>query len=135
MADIYKSAVRRAARKSGFFFNIPGIQGKVGITDLYNLNVHQLTAALQQLNGMIQPEDTLDFIEKPKETTQAQLDDKLRFDVLKDIYLTRVAEAEASDKAQETKAHNQMVLKLIAEKEAEEFKSKSVDELKALLKK
>lgn len=60
---------------------------------------------------------------------------KLKFDIVIDILTTKVDEAKAVNKAAETKAHNQKILALIAEKSEEDLKEKSIEELEAMLKK
>ena len=61
-------------------------------------------------------------------------ENQLRFDILKDIYLTKKKEAEELRDASVAKQHNQKILALIAEKQEEGLRGKSIDELQALLK-
>ena len=62
------------------------------------------------------------------------IENQLRFDILKDVYLTKKKEAEELRNAAEIKAHNQKILTLIAEKKDESLKGKSIEELEGLLK-
>lgn len=59
---------------------------------------------------------------------------KFKLDIVVDILTTKVEEEEASLTAVETKAHNQNILEIIAEKEGDALKGKTVEELKGLLK-
>jgi len=58
---------------------------------------------------------------------------KTKFDIVKHIIDVKLAEAEAAKKAKETKARNQRILGLIAQKEDEALASKSKEELLAML--
>lgn len=58
---------------------------------------------------------------------------KTKFDIVKYIIDVKLAEAEAAKKAKETKARNQRILELIAQKEDEALASKSKEELLAML--
>lgn len=59
---------------------------------------------------------------------------KLRFDVVVDVLTTKVEEAQALTEAQEVKAHNEKIITLIAEKQDESLKGKSIKQLEAMLK-
>ena len=59
---------------------------------------------------------------------------KLQFDIVLDILNTKVAEQEAATEAAENKKHNQKILTLIAEKQDESLKGKSIKQLEAMLK-
>lgn len=58
---------------------------------------------------------------------------KLRFDVVLDIFNTKVAEKEALTQAKENKEYNAKIISLIAEKQDESLKGKSVEELEGML--
>lgn len=58
---------------------------------------------------------------------------KLRFDVVLDVLTTVVAEQEAAAEAMEIKEHNKKIVTLIAEKQDESLKGKSIKQLEALL--
>lgn len=59
---------------------------------------------------------------------------KLRFDVVLDVLTTKVEEAQALTEAAEIKAHNEKIITLIAEKQDESLKGKSIKQLEAMLK-
>lgn len=59
---------------------------------------------------------------------------KLKFDIVLDVLTTKVEEAQALSDAAEIKSHNEKIIKLIAEKQDESLKGKSIKQLEALLK-
>lgn len=59
---------------------------------------------------------------------------KLRFDLVLDVLNTVVAEQEAAAEALEIKEHNKKIITLIAEKQDESLKGKSIKQLEAMLK-
>jgi len=59
---------------------------------------------------------------------------KLMFDVVLDVLTTKVEEAQALSEAKEIKEHNKKILELIAEKQDETLKGKSIRQLEAMLK-
>jgi len=58
---------------------------------------------------------------------------KIKFDVVLDVLNTKLEEAEQARKAKEDKEHNENILEIIAGKEDEKLKGKSIKELKAML--
>lgn len=58
---------------------------------------------------------------------------KLRFQIVLEILESKAKDAETAQKAAETKARNQRILELIAEKEDGQLAEKSIEELKAML--
>lgn len=59
---------------------------------------------------------------------------KLRFDIVLDVLNTRVEEEQAAAEALEVKEHNKKIIGLIAEKQDESLKGKSIKQLEAMLK-
>lgn len=59
---------------------------------------------------------------------------KLRFDVVLEVLNTKVEESEAASEAREVKEHNEKILALIADKQDETLKGKSIKQLQAMLK-
>ena len=76
-------------------------------------------------------DDELSFLD---DSQVVDKENQLRFDILKDVYLTKKKEAEELRDASVAKQHNQKILALIAEKQEEGLRGKSIDELQALLK-
>jgi hypothetical protein len=59
---------------------------------------------------------------------------KLKFDVVLDVLNTKVEEEQAATEAKEVKEHNKKIIELIAEKQDESLKGKTVKQLEAMLK-
>lgn len=76
-------------------------------------------------------DDGLDFLDSSLTKTDPIA--QLKFDLVKDIYLTKVAEEELALVSRENKKHNQELLALIKAKEFEEKGQKSIEALKAML--
>ena len=73
----------------------------------------------------------LSFLDAPAKTKAT--DDELRFEILKDIYLTKKSAEEKAQKKAEVKASNKKLLELIARKQDEALEKKSIKELEKML--
>ena len=105
-------------------------KGMISVEDLYDLSARELDSVFKTLNTQVkksQEESLLATKTKEDETLSVQID------IVKHIFNTKLAEAEAAKQSRELKEKKQMLLGLIAEKENEELKNKSADELKAML--
>lgn len=60
---------------------------------------------------------------------------KLKFEIVIEVLNTKLEESETLREAKEVKEHNSKIYSLIAEKEEDQLKTKSVKELEKLLKK
>ena len=109
-------------------------KGLLTVEQLWDLSLKDLGLAAQQLNSKIKeqsPNDDLSFLEESNKTDPI---DQLRFDILKDIYITRKAALEENVNNLKIKEYNKKILSLIAEKDDESLKSKTKEELEKLLK-
>lgn len=95
-------------------------------TDLSNL----IKVAKKALNK--NEDDELSFLEDGVKT--ADKESQLKFDILKDIYLSKQADIKAVRDEAETKAHNQKILALIARKQENSLEEMSVEDLEKMLK-
>ena len=122
---MYKEASKLSLR-----FTTP--KGVLSVEQLWSLNQTDLSNTIKAVKKVLKTtdDDELSFLESNKVVDK---ENQLRFDILKDVYLTKKAEAEAIRNAAEIKAHNQKILTLIAQKQDEELGGKSVEELKAML--
>lgn len=105
-------------------------KGMISVEDLYDLSARELDSVFKTLNTQVkksQEESLLATKTKEDETLSVQIE------IVKHIFNTKLAEAEAAKQSRELKEKKQMLLGLIAEKENEELKNKSADELKAML--
>lgn len=109
-------------------------KGQLSVEQLWSLPMADLVAAIKTAKKVIDintGDDELSFLDENKKTDEKAV---LTFNILKDIYLTRMEEMEAKRKAKETKAQNEKILSIIHEKKEGALKEKSVEELEALLK-
>lgn len=105
-------------------------KGPLTVEQLWTLSLTDLDTLASSLDTALD-KSTKSFIgKKSKEDTML----KLRFDIVIDIINTLLAEQEAKSNAQKDKAYNEKIASLILEKQDEELKKLSVDELKKLVK-
>lgn len=107
--------------------------GMVSSEQLWELSQTQLSNAIKAVKKELKKDDDDDlaFLSSTKVTDTVN---QLRFDILKDVYLTKQKALEDARGAAETKAHNQKILSLIAEKKEDSLKNLSVKDLEKLLK-
>lgn len=111
-------------------------KGVLTVEDLWDL---PLTSAAGHANlddiarGLykkLQEEADISFVNKEKPKLSAE---KLQFEIVKHVIEVRLAENEERAKARENSEKKQRILGLIAEKQEEVLKGKSLDELKAMV--
>jgi hypothetical protein len=107
-------------------------KGSLSTEQLWSLNQTELTNCIRNVKKSLKKndDDELSFLDV---NTKVDTVEQLRFDILKDVYLTKKAEAEAARNALQAKEHNQKIEFLIAEKKEAGLKDKSIEELEALL--
>jgi hypothetical protein len=108
-------------------------RGVLSTEQLWQLSQTDLSNAIKAVKKVLKKsdDDELSFLE---DTKVVDVENQLRFDILKDVYLTKKKEAEELRNATENKAHNQKILALIAEKQEGKLRDMSVEELEKLLK-
>lgn len=108
-------------------------KGPLTAEQLWDLTLTDLATAIKAVKKLLKKadDDELSFL---AEGNTVDVETQLRFDILKDVYLTKKAEAEALRDAAATKAHNQKILTLIAEKQDGKLKDMSIEDLEKLLK-
>lgn len=108
-------------------------RGLLSVEQLWTLSISDLINAIKAVKKILKKtnDDELSFLEND---SVVDTENQLRFDILKDIYLTRKKETEEIRDAAEIKAHNQKILSLIAEKQEGELKGKTIEELEKMLK-
>lgn len=108
--------------------------GFVTVEDLWDIPLtgrgFDLDDLAKSLNRAVKDSEEESFVVK-KNTENKIL--SLKFDIVKHVIKTKLEEAEESEKAAEVKAKKQRILAILADKQDEELKSKSADELKDLL--
>lgn len=109
-------------------------KGLLNVEQIWGLSASQLRELiLDAKSKLVKVEDFedlsfLDLVSKENEL------DKLRFDILVDIYKTKQEAVNKQKEMQENKLYNAMIDEIIAEKQNESLKSLSVEELLKLKK-
>lgn len=108
-------------------------RGPLSVEQLWDLNQTDLTNSIKAVKRVLKKGDDeeLSFLD---DTKVVDVENQLRFDILKDIYLTKKKAAEELRDKAEIKAHNQKILSLIAEKKDDTLKGMSIEQLEAQLK-
>lgn len=109
--------------------------GVLSTEQLWDLNLKSLAETVRICKEAItkSDDDELSFLEEESVTTD--LTAKLRFDIVKDIFVTRKAELAEIKNAHERKAFEQKIMGIIKAKEDENLQNLSVDELRKMLEK
>lgn len=128
---LYKKAAQVKLR-------IQTCKGLLSVEDVWGLSLANLDASIRSLAPLVkkyQTEDSdLDFLSSNSDTKSEETSLlELSFEILKDVYITKKEEANAKAKARETKEFNQKIMSLIAEKQENSLKDKSVEELMAMI--
>lgn len=109
-------------------------RGNLSVEQLFDLPLTVLATAIRNLREVIkkevQVEDDLSFLDQPIKANTAN---QLRFEILKDVYLTKKAERDAAAEAIERRERNQRIMELIKNKQDKELEGKSIEELQAML--
>lgn len=125
-----------ASRKK---FRFDTSKGQVTAEDLWDLpltsttNRPNLDDIAKDLYKQMKEDKEVSFVKSDAAVSADFNTVKAKFDVVKHIIDVKLAEAETAKKAKETKAKNQRILELIAQKDDEALASKSREELLAML--
>lgn len=109
-------------------------RGLLSTEQLWDLSFTDISNAVKAVKKILKKndDDDLSFLE---DNNKVDVENQLRFDVLKDVYLTKKKEAEELRDAAENKKWNEKINSLIARKKEGELEAKSVEDLEKLLKK
>jgi len=123
---MYKQASQLKLR---FLTNV----GQLSVEQLWDLSQVQLSNAIKAVKRVLKKtdDDELSFLE---DTKTVDVENQLRFDILKDVYLSKKKEMEDLRNAADIKAHNQKIDELIAEKQEGQLKEMSIEDLEKLRK-
>lgn len=110
-------------------------KGIVNVQQLWTLGTTTLSKAIKAINKKLKEQDKdddeLSFLGTT--TSSKNKEDVLRFEILKDIYLTKKQEAEEASLALSKKENNQKILELISRKKDTALEQMSVEELEKML--
>lgn len=125
---------KKASKKKLRFSTNRGVLSVEQLWDLSKDEIRQLVIkareAAKKSSGEVNDSE-LSFLDAPAKTKAT--DDELRFEILKDIYLTKKSAEEKAQKKAEVKASNKKLLELIARKQDEALEKKSIKELEKML--
>lgn len=105
--------------------------GVLSTERLFDLSMNQINELGIELESKIKSSESLGFstVQNVNEI------DLLKYKILEDVYNTKRTAQENIDKQRQIKEREQVLLKLIKEKEDESLRDKSIDELQEELKK
>ena len=126
---MYKQAAREKLR-------FPTEKGNLTVEQLWDCSRAMLARTIQSVNEILkqqEPTGDLDFLSNDT-VVSTDPENKLRFDILKDIYITKKEEAEALRDEAKIRAHNEKIDGIIARKQEEELESMSIEDLNKMRK-
>ena len=128
--EIYKKAAKKKLR----FSTNRGVLSVEQLWDLSREEIRHLVIVARNIakksSGEINDSE-LSFLDSPAKAKAT--DDELRFEILKDIYLTKKSAEEKAQKKAEAKANNKKLLEIIARKQDEALEKKSIKDLEKML--
>ena len=105
-------------------------KGQISSEDLWDLNVNALDDVFKSLNAKVkasQEESLLQTRSKESEELAIQIE------IVKYIVSVKLAEAQAREEAKENAAKRQHILSILADKQEDALRGKSVEELQQML--
>lgn len=122
---MYKQAAKLKLR-----FTTP--KGVLSCEQLWDLSLIDLSNSTKAVKKILKKndDDELAFLEESK---TVDIENQLRFDILKDVYLTKKKENEERQMELERKRQNQKILTIIEEKKESNLRNMSVEDLEKLL--
>lgn len=105
--------------------------GQLTSEQLWDLTLQQLSIEIKSAKKQIVKSDDneLAFLE---EGAKIDYVSQLKFDILKDVYLTKQQDANKAFKELEIKRHNNKIDALIAEKKDDNLRNMSIDDLEKM---
>jgi hypothetical protein len=122
MENLFISAIRGK-------FRFP-FKGLVNVEDSFDMSVRDLDLVFKSLNSelkQVKEESLLDL------KTQQDKELDMKIEIVKYIVSVKLEEESLRLKAKEKKEQKQKLLELLAEKQDESLKGKSIEEIKAML--
>lgn len=120
----------KQASRMGLKFPTP--KGLLTLEQLWSLSVKDLTESIKGVSKTLNA-DTSDDLAFLQEVKPVDSTNQLRFDILKDVFLTKQKEAQEALKAKEDKEWNQKVLAQMAALQEGALQTKSYEELQKML--
>lgn len=109
-------------------------KGLLSVEQMWDLSMTAMARIVRALKKELKADndDDLSFLDDTSTPVDAIL--QLKFNIAKDIYLTKKDELEAVKNEAEVKVHNQKILKLIKDKQEAALGDLSVEELEKMMK-
>lgn len=123
----------KLASQTGLRFNTD--KGLLSVEQLWNLNQSQLSNLIKSVKKVLKRDDDDDELSFLTDTKVVDIENQLRFDIAKDVYLTKKKLAEDLREKADKKAFEQKILGLIAEKQEGSLREKSIEELQKMIEK
>lgn len=129
---MYKKASRLKLRVQTKF-------GPLTVDQLWDLSLDKLSVVIKELHAELKKnnvqEEELAFLEGPVEGKSKEAEEaQLRYDIVKDIYLTKQSESKDAMARLEKKREANRIAEILQEKQDEALKGKSIEELQKMLK-
>lgn len=105
-------------------------KGLLSTEQLWDLSIDDLDELAVSLENEFKQTGKKSFVSK---TSAKDKTAKLRFDVALEVLNSKMDEIQSATEAQEIKAHNEKIIQLIAEKQDQSLKGKTIAQLKAML--
>ena len=122
MADLFKVAAKKKYR-----FNYRGL---ISVEDLWDLGVEDLDKIYKSLKSQAKNAAEESLLQEVSKEDK-ELNNKI--EIIKTIVADKLAASERAKKAAAQRMQNQRILEIMADKQDEELKSKSLEELKSML--
>lgn len=119
------------ASKMKLRFNTP--KGLLSTEQLWDLTLVDLTTSIKASKKLLNKTEDNDLSFLEITTTVADQTEQLRFEILKEVYLTKKADNEAIRTAKENKEHNQKIMQLIEQKKDDKLSGLSIEELEKMI--
>lgn len=105
-------------------------KGQISVEDLWDLSVDALDTVFKTLNSKVKASQEESLLQ-----TRTKEDEELSIQIaiVKHIVAVKLAEADAAKKARENKEQRQKILSILADKQEDALKNKSVEELQQML--
>jgi hypothetical protein len=125
--DMYKQASRIQLR-------FQTTAGSLSAEQLWSLNMTQLSNAIKNVRQILKKSSNDDDLQFLDENNKPDVENQLRFEILKDVYLTKQSENKEAQLKLDRKKEKEKILRLLSEKQEASLANKSEAELLDMLK-
>jgi hypothetical protein len=125
--NIYQKAVQVKLR---FSTN----KGVLSVEQLFDLPLTNIASLIKEQSKVLSSQGLADDLNFLLEESKVNPEDELKFNILKDVYLTKKSEMDSTKQAAAIKEHNRKIDELIYQKQEASLKELSVDDLMKLRK-